>query len=108
VCSKWLAYNCVDDEVEEITSPARGIPFQVPIRQGILLFIYHKRYFRLALAGDATGYRRKTSDEGVLAIHVGEEYEFEKDKQKLEATMVRLMDDDRYRYLIQSYIRCDL
>jgi hypothetical protein len=104
-CSKWLAYNCVDQEVEEITSSAFGIPFKVPRRQGILLFMYHKGCFRLGLARDATGVKREVSDE-VLAINMGKKYEFEKDKEKLVATMVRLMHD--HRYPVRNYIRCDL
>lgn len=107
-CSKWLTYNCANHEVKEITSSAGGIAFRLPImRQGILVFIHHKEHFRLALASDAAGYKRETSVEGVLAIRVGEEYEFWKDKQKLEATMKRLMDDDRYQHLLQRYIGYD-
>jgi hypothetical protein len=95
--AKWLVYNWVNQEVEEITSSISNLNDKLAQKHGILLFIYHQCYFRLGLPGNASiliGASREETDK-LPAINVGDGYKFEKDKEKLKATLVAFAKENR-------------
>ena len=94
--AKWLVYNWVKQEVEEITSSISNLNDKLAPRHGILLFVYYQGYFRLALPGNASILIVASGEETdeLPAINVGDGYKFEKDKEKLKATLVAFAEEN--------------
>jgi hypothetical protein len=93
--AKWLVYNWENQEVEEITSPFSKLDDKLAQEHGILLFMYHQGLFRLGVPWNASILIVESGEETdkLPAINVGEGYEFEKDKEKLKATLVVFVEE---------------
>ena len=103
----WILYDHDHHSVQEVTSEEVGIPYSIRVlrTQKCLLFKYHKGELRLEPPRNAIDFRRIVSND-ILAIHVGEEYEFEKlgdDHQKLKLTLERMREDPEYKLYVSSY-----
>ena len=103
----WILYDHDHHSVQEVTSEEVGIPYRIRVlrTQKCLLFKYHKGELRLEPPRNAIDFRRIVSND-ILAIHVGEEYEFEKlgdDHQKLKLTLERMREDPEYKLYVSSY-----